>query len=264
MTAATARSRLKSSDGIALAAVAGLVLALSWRDSVLAWQEPLWVTAAFALGGWLLRGVNASGAIAGGMVAFLLYVSAGRRMFAVLFVVFVLTLGATLAGRRRKQALGVAEASSGRSAAQVTANLLVATAVMVWWPREIAMVVAMAALAEAAADTVSSEIGEAFGRKTYLVTTLRETAPGTNGGVSVVGTLAGTMAAACVAVAGLLMLVPKVAVVVGVAAVVGMLVDSVLGATLENKGHLNNDAVNLLGTATAAGVAWAVLCATGT
>ncbi len=38
-----------------------------------------------------------------------------------------------------------------------------------------------------------------------------------------------------------------------------MLVDSVLGATLENKGYLNNDAVNVLGTATSAGVAWMVV-----
>ena len=39
----------------------------------------------------------------------------------------------------------------------------------------------------------------------------------------------------------------------------GSLVDSLLGALLERRGWLNNDAVNLLGTATAVGIAWVMV-----
>lgn len=260
LMADVAKSRLKASAGIALVALAALVVAGFWRESFArpeAWREALLVAVIFAVGGWVLRGVSATGALAGAMVAFMMNVLAGRRMFAVLFSVFVLTLAATLAGRGRKQTLGLAEPSSGRSAAQVAANLFVATAALLLLPASIAVVVAVAALAEAAADTVSSEIGEAFGRQTYLITTMRPTTPGTNGGVSIVGTLAGVGAAACVAAMALLMIDVRLAVIAGAAGVFGMLADSVLGATLEKRGYLNNDAVNLLGTAAAAGVAWA-------
>lgn len=222
------------------------------RQPPAGWLEALLVTTAFAVGGLLLRGVDLGGAAAGAVVAFILYSGGEWKVFAVLVVVFVLTLLATLAGSGRKRKLGLAEPHSGRSAAQVTANLFVATAAFVALGPKLGLVVAAAALAEAAADTVSSEIGEAFGRKTYLVTTLRETSPGTNGGVSVLGTLAGVGAAAAVAAAAWPLVGTEDAVLAAVGGILGMLVDSVLGATLENKGYLTNDAVNVLGTTSTA------------
>ena len=253
-----AKSRPKTRDGIALAALAGVLLLMLVQHALGDWRGALLVTIGFAVGGWLLRGVNPSGALAGGLVAFILYARGGWRMFAVLFAVFALTLCATAGGRGRKQALGLAEHSGGRSAAQVAANLFVAAAALVMLPATVAAVVAVAALAEAAADTVSSEMGEAFGTQTYLVTTLRPTAPGTNGGVSLIGTLAGIGAAAIVVATGSVVIGREDAVLAGAAGVIGMTVDSVLGATLENKGYLNNEAVNGLGTASAAVVAFVV------
>jgi uncharacterized membrane protein len=44
-------------------------------------------------------------------------------------------------------------------------------------------------------------------------------------------------------------------------AVFGLFFDSLLGATLEERGLLNNDAVNFLSTIIAAGFALAMLCA---
>ena len=41
-------------------------------------------------------------------------------------------------------------------------------------------------------------------------------------------------------------------IVISCAATAGMLVDSLLGATVERRGYLNNDFVNLLSTASAA------------
>lgn len=252
--AGLAQIRLRRSDFVALAAVTAL-LALFLRREGLAWT-PLWVTLAFAVGGWLLRGVDIGGAIAGFVVAYIMFAAGGWQLFAVLTAVFGLTLLATFAGRGRKRALGLAEPVEGRSAAQVTANLIVATAALALLPAELGTIVALAALAEAAADTVSSEIGEAFGRKTYLVTTLHPTEPGTNGGVSIVGTLAGVGAAAAVASMGLLPIGGEGALRVLAAGVIGMVVDSILGATLENRGYLNNDIVNVLGTGSAGVLAY--------
>ncbi len=123
------------------------------------------------------------------------------------------------------------------------------------------IVFALAALAEATADTSSSEIGMAFPVRTVLLTTGRAVASGIDGGVSVMGSLAAVGAALVIAVAAVLlqMVQPGQMVIVVIAGVAGMLFDSLLGALFERKGYLNNDAVNLLGTAFAAGVAWVLV-----
>ena len=255
--AALAQIRLNRSDFVALTTVSLLLALLVLRQGP-SWTA-LWVTLAFAVAGWALRGVDLGGGMAGFAVAYVVFAVGGWKLFAVLALVFALTLLATLAGRGKKRALGLAEPMGGRSAAQVAANLVVATAALVLLPAGLGIVVALAALAEATADTVSSEIGEAFGSKTYLVTTLRPTPPGTNGGVSLVGTLAGIAAASAVAGVGLISISATDAMLVAVASVFGMIVDSVLGATLENRGYLNNDVVNVMGTASAAVIAY-VFC----
>lgn len=218
------------------------------------------VTLIFAgLGRWL-RGVSWSGAVAGAVVCFLLYLSAGGRAVGALVSVFVLTWMATRFGRSRKQRLGTAEKGDGRRASQVLANLGVATVAAVLFAiyGNAGFLLAMAAaLSEAAADTVSSEIGQAVGTNPRLITTWKAVAPGTDGGVTVAGTLAGVVAAAVVGVGCVLtgLIAWKwFGIVVG-AATVGMIVDSFLGAWLERRGLLNNDLVNFLGTLIAAGIA---------
>jgi uncharacterized protein (TIGR00297 family) len=216
----------------------------------------LGITVAFAAIGRIARGVSTSGMLAGAIIAFIL---AGRdlRIFAELIIVFLLTLAATRLGRSRKQQLHVAESESGRSASQVMANLSIAALVLALPDFHSCYLLALAALAEAAADTASSEIGSAFPRKTVLITTWKDVTPGTDGGISAGGTLAAVLAAAIVAgAAGLLSLATaSQAVVIAGAGVFGMLVDSLMGAALERPGYLNNDLVNLLGTASAAGLA---------
>ncbi len=61
----------------------------------------------------------------------------------------------------------------------------------------------LAALVEATADTVSSEIGQAFGGHPVMLTTMRRVEPGTDGAVSVLGSVAGVVAGAAVALAGM-------------------------------------------------------------
>ena len=217
------------------------------------------VTLLFAMMAYLLRGVTTGGALAGAAVSFVLYLSLGLAGFLVLLSVFVLTLAATRLGYARKQRLGTAEPRSGRSASQVCANLLVGTLMAAWFavsPRLAFLAAATAALAEAAADTVSSEVGQALGRRAYLITTAEPVPPGTDGGVSFPGTLAGVLAALVVAgVAVAVQMIPAVAFgPATAAAMLGMFLDSYLGATLERRGTLNNDAVNFFGTALAGGL----------
>ena len=169
-----------------------------------------------------------------------------------LVALFVITFAATKFGRSRKEARGVAEARAGRRASQVIANLGVA-----------ALCAALgqyggciAALAEATADTVSSEIGQAVGGPAWLLTKLRRVPVGTDGGISVAGTTAGIVAAGMIVAMGALhhALWPDKALVF-VAACAGLFFDSLLGATVERSGWVGNDLVNFTSTLFAAAMA---------
>jgi uncharacterized protein (TIGR00297 family) len=220
------------------------------------------VTLAFAGAARLLRGVSTSGAIAGALVCFLLYASAGFGAFAALVTVFLLAWLTTRFGYSRKQRLGIAEKRDGRKASQVLANLgIAAICGSLYWfenSNRVWLLALAAALSEAAADTVSSELGQAIGAKPRLITTWKPVAQGTDGGVTVQGTLAGISAAAIVS----LVCVSTNLIswrwfgISVTAATTGMLVDSVLGAVLEQRRVLNNDGVNFLSTAVSATLAF--------
>lgn len=252
-------------DAIGLACAALLIAIYSLRNghALVANRDnlaiALSITAAFALLAWRARGVNWSGALAGSAVAFVL-AARDLRMFWVLLLVFLLTFAATRTGRSRKQELRTAETSGGRSASQVMANLGVAGLIVAIAPRQWVLL-GLAALAEAAADTSSSEIGMAFPGKTVLLTSWKPVSPGMDGGVSARGTLAALAAAGVIAAAAVLMQITagRHALVILYAGFLGSLVDSLVGALLERRGFLNNDLVNLLSTAAAVGIARALV-----
>jgi uncharacterized protein (TIGR00297 family) len=228
------------------------------------------VAIGFAVIARTLGAVTDGGALLGVLVAFLLMLAAGLAGFAPLVTVFAITVLATRWGYARKQRLGVAERGPGRTASQVLANLG-ATALcalpVIWFPRlsGILLIGAMAALAEAAADTASSEIGQATARAAYMITDFREAPIGTNGAISVAGTLAGCLAACIVAwVSAFFQVVSwNWTPLIALAGMAGMFVDSILGATWENSGKMGNDSVNFVSTVFAADLALTVVMVTG-
>jgi uncharacterized protein (TIGR00297 family) len=216
----------------------------------------------FALLARVMGAVTYGGALAGVLVAFVLMVVGGFAGFIPLLTLFLLTLISTGWGDARKQRLGIAERGRGRRASQVVANLGAATLCalpIIWFPQlgEFLLVGAIAALAEAAADTVSSEVGQATARAAYRITDFRDAPLGSNGAISVEGTLSGCVAASILswisAVAGLVDW--RWTPVIAFAGIAGMFLDSVLGATWETSGRIGNDAVNFVSTVFAADAA---------
>jgi uncharacterized protein (TIGR00297 family) len=209
--------------------------------------------------------VTRAGAICGTVIGTTIAVALGWPGWLLLGSTFLASAVTSRMGLQRKNLLGIAEDRGGRrGAANAIANTgfaagaaLIAQLSPATAPWLIAFT---AALAAGGSDTVASEIGKAWGTRTFLVTSMAEVRPGTSGGMSIEGTVAGLLAAALIAalavVLGLIVPTALLAVVVG--ATLGSIAESALGATLEATGILNNDTLNFLNTAIAAAVAVAL------
>ena len=215
--------------------------------------------------GYRARTVNVSGWIGGAAIGVVIYACLGWTAWLFLFATFLIASITSRLGLKRKLLLGIAEERGGRrGAGNAIANCGVAAAaalVAVTTPfREAALLAFVAALTAGGSDTVASEIGKAFGKATFLITTFRRAPAGTPGAMSMEGTAAGLLSAVALAAFAVpLGLVPAAAVVpVAIAATVGALVESALGATLEGPGILNNDMLNFLNTAVAAAAVLAI------
>ena len=217
-------------------------------------------TLAFAVAARLLRGVTTYGAIVGCVIALLLWLAGGWRMFVLLLAVFALTFLATRIGHERKVRLGTAEQRGGRRASQVVANVgvsaLLAVVAPPYW-----FVGAIAVFCEATADTVSSEVGQAFGGTPRLITNFSLAPVGTDGAITAIGTLVGSAGAVIVAAIAVALkaISTQHAIIAAVAGIAGMFFDSLLGGTLERRGRMDNDQVNGASTVFAALVAAAVV-----
>lgn len=236
-------------------------LAHGWASSPERLAIAAAVTVGFAVLARGLRGVNRSGALAGGLACFLLFAGIGPAAFGTLAALFVMTWVSTRLGYRRKLALGLAERRDGRNAWQVLANLAVAglgSLVFGATGNRIWVLPTVAALTEAATDTVASEIGQYSRANARMITNWQGVPAGTDGGITVPGSIAGLAAGLVIAAVATLggMLPPADFWIPVVAGFAGMLIDSVLGATLQRGGWISNQAVNLFATLAAAALAY--------
>jgi uncharacterized protein (TIGR00297 family) len=240
------------------------------------------LSVAFALIARRLGAATVGGAVCGSMICFLMTFWTGawtksvmRSGLTPLVLLFLATFFCTRAGKQRKISAGLAELRRGRSAAQVIANLSIAgicaspwsawivsgeASLLTGWASLGMKIGCLAALVEATADTVSSEIGQAFGGDPVLITGLRRVKPGTDGAMTFLGSCAGIAAGALVAIAGgWAMHLSAGAILTSLGAGIGgLFFDSLLGATVERRGWIGNDLVNFTSTLFAAALATVV------
>ncbi|HVQ28880.1 MAG TPA: DUF92 domain-containing protein [Vicinamibacteria bacterium] len=213
---------------------------------------------AVAVAALTVGSIDVWGAVSAVVIGTVITAGLGVGGFAVMMSFFVLGSLATRLGYRVKAARGIAQEKGGaRGWRNAWANggvpaFLAALAGLTVVPLHDLLVLAYAAaVATAAADTCSSEIGKAYGRRTFLITTLRPAAPGTEGAVSLEGTLGGLLGGLVVAFTGTAfgLYGSREAILVGVAGLLGSLAESVLGTVAERKGWMGNDLLNATNTA---------------
>jgi uncharacterized protein (TIGR00297 family) len=189
----------------------------------------------------------------------------GWAGYLVVMVYFFVGSGVTRIGMARKEAAGIAEKRSGMRGPEnvwgsaFTATLCaLATLILPEHFKPLLVLGYVASFCTKLSDTCASEVGKAYGERTFLITTLQPVPKGTEGAVSLEGTLAGIGASLLMAGVGWAvgLISPMGMIYCLVAALVATNIESVIGATLQNHyAWLTNEVVNGINTTLGAGVA---------
>jgi uncharacterized protein (TIGR00297 family) len=218
------------------------------------------LTVALGYVAYALGTASITGMLTGVLLAFFAVVLGGYGWFVLLVTFFGLGGLASKYRYDEKLERGIAQENEGaRGSGNVLANSAVALVAVIAYAASdhvgmdasLFRVAFAGAVAAALADTFSSEFGGLFDSP-RLITTFERVAPGTDGGVTWQGAVAGLAGAAVIGgLGGIFFGFTLVAIaLVALAGFAGMTVDSVLGATLEG-GRLDNQSVNLLATLSA-------------
>ncbi|MCT7996857.1 TIGR00297 family protein [Laspinema olomoucense] len=175
---------------------------------------------------------------------------------------FIVGSAVTRIGMAQKEAEGIAEKRSGaRGPENVWGSALTAAVcalgVLIVQGLDGAEVVPLLLLGYVASfstklsDTTASEVGKVYGKRTFLITTLQPVAKGTEGAVSLEGTIAGVVASVAVALVGYVVgLIDLTGVgLCVIAAFIATNLESVIGATIQQQvSWMTNEVVNIINT----------------
>lgn len=192
----------------------------------------------------------------------------GWRGYVVVMFYFLVGSAVTKIGITEKEAAGIAEKRSGvRGPENVWGSALTATVcalgtLLVAAPsKELLILAYVASFATKLSDTSASEVGKAYGKSTFLITTLKPVPRGTEGAVSLEGTVAGVIASIAIAMVGYgVGMIDLWGVLWCVlAAFIATNIESLIGATLQDDTPwLTNEVVNFINTTVGAIAAMAL------
>ncbi|MFB3785144.1 MAG: DUF92 domain-containing protein [bacterium] len=253
-------------DNLVVALIAALFLCLFWdldwsRDTAsitgFQWGVALVVNVLAASLAWWLGFVSSSGAGGGLFLGTIILAMGNWEMYALLLFFFVLASIATRIGYHEKMIIGGAQEKGGRRGAKhALANCLLPAAAVIALGSSNGADLLLAlffcgALATALGDTISSELGQVYGRNPFLPTTFRRVAAGTVGAVSVEGLLFGMGAGGLMAgiAAGLGVITWALIPAVTIGSWLGFYAESYIGGYWTEEGYeVNNEWMNLLNT----------------
>ncbi len=212
-----------------------------------------------------------AGLLHGWLLGVILWGCLGWQGYLVVLFYFLVGSAVTRIGMAQKEAEGIAEKRSGaRGPENVWGSALTGTLcalgvliVPIVYPSAkvsplgdggityLLLLGFVASFSTKLSDTCASEVGKAYGKRTFLITTLQPVPRGTEGAVSLEGTLAGIVGSAAMSLVGWLVgLIDLTGVIFCVlAAFIATNIESLIGATLQAKvSWLTNEVVNILNT----------------
>lgn len=240
-------------EGVGIAMTMLLIQELNYQADLQIVVAAVIFAIAFAYFAYRSKTADLSGIFSIALVGIILLVFSNPRWLLVMIAFFILGSLATKYKFEYKKRIGVEQGQSGaRGYKNVFANGIAATAAAVLFgvfEEPVFVVMYVACVATAAADTLASEIG-VTGGVPYMITTLKQVPIGTNGGVTMVGEGVALFGGFVVSLVAFLlgMITLPMAAVCTLAAFIGTNIDSLVGATLENRGVLGNAGTNLLAT----------------
>ena len=220
------------------------------------------------IGAYYAKAADSDAVLSETIVCLLVILFAGLSWFILLLAFYLLGGAFTRYGYSHKHRLGIAQSHGGvRGYKNVYSNSLVPLALAICYGvygNEVFIFAFIASVATANGDTLASEIGETSRSKPRMITTLKETEPGVDGGVTPLGEAASIAGAVIIGLlaTGMGMTGISGIVVAAIGGFLGTNFDSLLGATLQSRGILSNNGVNLVATAfgaLAGGALWYIL-----
>jgi uncharacterized protein (TIGR00297 family) len=172
-----------------------------WDPGLTPWAIALGLNSLLAVAAWFSRqkALTKEGILHAWILGVLVWGSLGWRGYGVVAAYFVAGTLVTKVGMVQKEAKGIAEKRGGaRGPENVWGSAFTGAVCAVgflFWPDPFWWLAYSASFAAKLADTTSSEIGKAYGQRTFLITTLQSVEAGTEGAVSLEGTVAGILAA---------------------------------------------------------------------
>ncbi|NJE01101.1 DUF92 domain-containing protein [Thermococcus sp. JdF3] len=210
------------------------------------------VVAGLGLGSYWFGALDAKGAIAAAVLGLVVIELGGIYPFLAMVAFVVIGVLATKYRFMEKVRLGAAQSRNGvRSWGNVLGNGLAAAIFLVFERlshMDVFWAATFAAIATANGDTLASELGKVFGRSPKLITNFKPARPGTNGAVSWAGEVFALTGALAIALFALPLTEEKglMLLAVTLGGFIGVNLDSLIGATLENEGITNNNSTNFL------------------
>lgn len=220
-------------------------------------EHLLLITVIFAgaISSALLKKLTWAASFTGFILALVIFVGAGYTGIIMMATFFIIAVVATNWKATQKLKKGLAENRNGtRDAYQVLANAgapaLAGTLFLLnIIPKSLVVLIIASCFSSAIADTVSSEMGNIYGKKYYNILTLKKDQRGLNGVVSMEGFLFGLSGSFLIAAIYSYSFGWNIfTVIIIIAGTAGNILDSILGATVERKGFISNNAVNFLNT----------------
>ncbi len=226
------------------------------------WANAFLVNFVLIFFGHKLPFLTKKGWIHAGVLGTILWGSIGWNGWLSVCLYLLLGTLVTKIGYKNKASRGIAEARGGQrgpenvwgSAATGCSLALLSC----FWPDSsmLFMIGFASSFTAKLSDTFSSEIGKRFGKRTFLITTLMPVDPGTEGAISIEGSLAGLLGSLIMTAVMISLSIVSgisVAFIVLFSGYLATIIESYIGAVAQNKiSWMTNELVNSIQTSIAA------------